>query len=314
MGDALQPVAGHVPVLLDEAVQGLNIHPDGCYVDGTFGRGGHSRAILRQLGPDGRLYGIDQDPRAVEAGRLLAREDQRFSMHHASFSELKALAEAWGVLGRVNGILLDLGVSSPQLDEADRGFSFMHDGPLDMRMNTTAGWTVAQWLNEADEREIARVLWEYGEEKQSRRIARAIVQQRQKKPIQTTGELAGLIESVMPKKRGNTGKHPATRSFQALRIHINDELGALTRGLEASVEVLAPGGRLAVISFHSLEDRMVKRFLRDRSQPRQVRKGLPPLTDHICFSRVGKAIRPGEREITANPRARSAVLRVGERL
>lgn len=314
MGEVPQPAAGHVPVLLAEAVRGLNIRPEGCYVDGTFGRGGHSRAILGQLGPNGRLYGIDQDPRAVEAGRVLEGEDERFTMHHASFSELKALAEAWGVLGRVDGILLDLGVSSPQLDEADRGFSFMHDGPLDMRMNTAAGWTVAQWLNEADEREIARVLWEYGEEKQSRRIARAIVQQRQRKPIQTTGELAGLIEAVMPKRRGKTGKHPATRSFQALRIHINDELGALTRGLEASVDVLASGGRLAVISFHSLEDRMVKRFLRDRSRPRQVRKGLPPLTDHICFAPTGKAIRPGEQEIAANPRARSAVLRVGERV
>ncbi len=314
MGTGTTAASGHVPVLLEEAVEALSIRPDGCYVDGTFGRGGHSRAILDRLGPEGRLYGVDQDPSAVETGRALAEEDERFTMQHASFSDLNTLAQAWGVLGRVDGILLDLGVSSPQLDEAERGFSFMHDGPLDMRMNTAAGWTVAQWLNEADEREIARVLWQYGEERQSRRIARAIVQQRAQKPIQTTGELAGLIESVMPKARGKTGKHPATRSFQALRIHINDELGALTRGLEASVEVLASGGRLAVISFHSLEDRMVKRFLRDRSRPRQVRKGLPPLTDHICFAPTGKAIRPGAQEIAANPRARSAVLRVGERL
>ncbi len=314
MGGEGQAATGHVPVLLHEAVEALNIVPEGVYVDGTFGRGGHSREILRRLGPEGRLFGVDQDPQAVEAGRALAGQDRRFHMQHASFADLAELVAAWGVAGRVNGILLDLGVSSPQLDEAERGFSFMHDGPLDMRMNTTTGRSAAQWLADAEEKEIARVLWEYGEEKQARRIARAIVEQRQEKPIQTTGELAALIERVMPRARGRRFKHPATRSFQALRIKVNDELGALKRGLEAGVDALVSGGRLAVISFHSLEDRLVKRFMRDLSRPRQVRKGLPPVTDHIRLKRVGKAVRAGEAELEANPRARSAVLRVGEKL
>jgi 16S rRNA (cytosine1402-N4)-methyltransferase len=306
-------VVPHVPVLKDEVLHFLAIRPDGCYVDGTFGRGGHSRAILGELGPAGRLLALDRDPAAVAAGAELAAADPRFRIVHSPFSALCTLLAAEGLGGRVDGILLDVGVSSPQLDDPSRGFGFRADGPLDMRMDPGSGVAAGDWLNTAGEAEIASVLWRYGEERASRRIARAIVVARAAAPLCTTGELAAVIAGVV---RGEPGRHPATRSFQAIRIHINRELDELEAALAAARAALAPGGRLCVISFHSLEDRIVKRFLRDHSRVDPALRHLPvvpgsALPDLTLLTT--RAVRPTEAEVARNPRARSAVLRAAEK-
>ncbi|MGB0253492.1 MAG: 16S rRNA (cytosine(1402)-N(4))-methyltransferase RsmH [Litorivicinaceae bacterium] len=302
----------HIPVLLHEALTALCIQHDGVYLDCTFGRGGHSRAILTELGANGRLIGFDRDPSAVAVARNLAQEDPRFEIVHTAFSELETALDSLAV-SRVHGILMDLGVSSPQLDEAERGFSFQADGPLDMRMDPTAGESAADWIARADADEIAHVLWVFGEERFSRRIARAIVEARQLTPIVTTTQLSQIVTSAQPKKDQN--KHPATRSFQGIRLYINGELTEVEQGLEAAMNRLEVGGRLAVISFHSLEDRLVKRALRDASRPP---KGDPrmPLPDSVAQPKlklVGKAIKASPDELRLNPRARSAVLRIAER-
>jgi 16S rRNA (cytosine1402-N4)-methyltransferase len=302
----------HRPVLLEAAVAALNLRADGCYVDGTYGRGGHAAAILAALGAHGRLIAFDKDPQAVAHARERFGADPRFQIEHASFSALQAVAEREGLVRRIDGLLLDLGVSSPQLDDAGRGFSFQHDGPLDMRMDCSRGQSAAQWLARADEDEIATVLRDYGEERFARRIARAIVAARLAQPLRTTAELAALVERASPSRERH--KHPATRSFQAIRIYINRELEDLQAGLRQALEVLAAGARLAVISFHSLEDRIVKRFLREAAQGERLPKGLP-VPDSARRPRmrlIGKPIQADAAEVALNPRARSAVLRVAE--
>lgn len=306
----MEAVDKHCSVLLNEAVEGLAVQPEGCYIDATFGRGGHSRAILQRLGDRGCLIAVDRDRRAFESGQGLAAEDQRFAIFHGSFA-----AQLPQLSGRqVNGILFDLGVSSPQLDDAVRGFSFMQDGPLDMRMDDEHGQTAEEWLNTAKEEEISRVLWGYGEERFARRIARAIVSRRQQHALKRTTELAGLIAAAMP--RHDKHKHPATRSFQAIRIFINAELDELRQALKDSVELLVAGGRLVVISFHSLEDRLVKQFIRDMSRGQRLPAGLPVQHEqsNAVLRPIGKAIFASSDEVAANPRARSAVMRVAEKL
>jgi 16S rRNA (cytosine1402-N4)-methyltransferase len=307
-------VAEHTPVLRDEVLAGLAIRPDGCYCDATFGRGGHTAAILDALGPHGRVVAIDRDPDAIRAGRRHFEGESRLTLVRGSFGPLEERVRTAGLEGELDGVLLDLGVSSPQLDEARRGFSFMQDGPLDMRMDNEAGQSAAQWLAKAGEREIADVLRELGEERFARRIARAIVSARTVAPITSTGRLAELIAAAVPTRE--PGKHPATRSFQAIRIHVNRELEQLETALPQAVRLLAPGGRLCVISFHSLEDRIVKRFIRREEQGDPVYAGLPNVPPHARprMKRVGGAIVAGDAEVAANPRARSAVLRVAERL
>ncbi|MGI9291860.1 MAG: 16S rRNA (cytosine(1402)-N(4))-methyltransferase RsmH [Gammaproteobacteria bacterium] len=304
----------HEPVLLDAVLEHLNLSAEGVYVDGTFGRGGHSRAMLERLGPEGSLVVIDRDPQAIEVAERLAAEDSRVTVIRGSFGEIGHCLEAHGLSGKVDGILVDLGVSSPQLDDAQRGFSFMRDGPLDMRMDPDAGLSAEGWLNTAAESEMARVIARFGEEPAARRIARAICKQREQERISRTRQLAELIESVIP-RRGK-GKHPATRTFQAVRMHINNELGELQSFLDAVVEVLSVGGRLCVISFHSLEDRMVKRFLRDHSRVDPALAGLPvvPESAQPDMRLIGKALQANAAEVEQNPRARSAVLRTGERV
>ena len=306
----------HLPVLLEESLEALRVRPDGCYVDGTFGRGGHSAAILAELGDTGRLIAFDKDPEAVAAARARFSADARFRIVHGSFTMLKQVVEEEDLKGRVDGILLDLGVSSPQLDNAARGFSFQSEGPLDMRMDTTRGESAADWLAHAEEAEITRVLFEFGEERFARRIARAIVARRQEAPLRSTRELAELVAEAVPTRE--RGKHPATRTFQALRILINKELEDLEQVLAQTLEVLAPGGRLAVISFHSLEDRLVKRFIRAHARPAPpppgLPRGLPWNPPPPVLREVGKARRAREEEVARNVRARSAVLRVAERL
>lgn len=302
----------HIPVLLHEALDALCIRSDGIYLDCTFGRGGHSRAILASLDEGGRLIGFDRDPSAVAAARDLAKKDSRFEIVHTAFSELESALDSIAI-ARVHGVLMDLGVSSPQLDQAERGFSFQVDGPLDMRMDPTSGQSAADWIARADTDEIADVLWVLGEERFSRRIARAIAEARKVEPIVTTAQLSKIVSDAQPKKDQN--KHPATRTFQAIRLHINEELSEVEQGLEAAVKRLEVGGRLAVISFHSLEDRLVKRALRDASRFPQ---GDPrmPLPDSVTKPRMrlmGKAIKASTGELRMNPRARSAVLRVAER-
>ena len=300
----------HIPVMLDEAVEGLAVREGGRYLDGTFGRGGHARAVLSRLGPEGRLLLMDRDPQAIATAQKEFAADPRVSIRHANFS---SMAEWDETAAGLDGVLLDLGVSSPQLDEAARGFSFMADAPLDMRMDTTQGESAADFLAHADEREIADVLWTFGEERFSRKIARAVVEHRTESPITRTGELAALIERVVGRRE--PGKHPATRSFQALRIRVNGELDALQRGLDAALERLNVGGRLSVISFHSLEDRAVKLFIRDHSGRVQgSRRGPPVATAPARLAAVGKAQFPSDAEQAANSRARSAVLRVAEKL
>ncbi len=304
----------HLSVLLQPSVEALNVRPAGIYIDGTFGRGGHSRLIMDRLGNDGRLIAIDRDPQAVAYAEQMFAGDARFEMVHSSFDRLSEVAEQSGVMGQVDGILLDLGVSSPQLDQAERGFSFGKDGPLDMRMDNSQGVSAADWLKRAESREIAEVLKIYGEERHAKRIARAIVEAREEAPIQTTGRLAEVVANANPSWEKN--KHPATRSFQAIRIHINGELEAIKTCLGQVLDVLALGGRLAVISFHSLEDRIVKRFMRDQARGDSFPPGVPVRQDQLQprLKLIGKAISPSEAEIEANPRARSAVLRVAERL
>lgn len=302
----------HHTVLLHEAVEALAVRPDGTYIDGTFGRGGHSRMILRRLGAQGRLVGFDKDAQAVQAARDMLASEPRFQMVHEGFEHLLDVARQMGLVGRVDGLLLDLGVSSPQLDQAGRGFSFMQDGPLDMRMDRSRGESAADWLAEADEQELARVIREYGEERFARRIARAIVDARARRPLRRTGELAALVERAVPRR--DPHKHPATRTFQAIRIHINRELEALRQCLHDALDVLARGARLVVISFHSLEDRLVKRFMRDQARGQRLPKGVPVRHEqtHARLRVLGKAIRPSESEVAANPRARSAIMRVAE--
>jgi 16S rRNA (cytosine1402-N4)-methyltransferase len=300
----------HIPVMLGEAVEGLAVQAGGRYLDGTFGRGGHARAVLSRLGPDGQLLLMDRDPTAIAAAQAEFAADPRVLIRHANFSTLGEWDETSAGL---DGVLLDLGVSSPQLDEAARGFSFMADAPLDMRMDTSQGESAADFLAHADEREIADVLWNYGEERHSRRIARAIVADRDATPFTRTGQLAALLERVVGRRE--PGKHPATRSFQALRIRVNGELDALQDGMNAALERLKVGGRLAVISFHSLEDRAVKLFIRDHSgRVQNSRRGPPVLAAPARLAAVGKAQFPSDAEIAANPRSRSAVLRVAEKL
>ncbi|MFQ5487255.1 MAG: 16S rRNA (cytosine(1402)-N(4))-methyltransferase RsmH [Gammaproteobacteria bacterium] len=304
----------HRPVMLAEVLEALAVTACGRYLDATFGRGGHAAAILERLGPEGRLLAMDKDPQAVQAARARFGSDPRFAMVHDSFAALESVVAGRGWSGRLNGVLLDLGVSSPQLDDPRRGFSFRNDGPLDMRMNPAVGESAAQWLAHASEGEIARVLRDYGEERYARRIARAIVRARQESPIVTTARLAALVAAANP--AWEQGKDPATRTFQALRIHINRELEELQSGLEQAVRVLAPGGRLVVISFHSLEDRIVKRFIRRAAQGEALPRRLPvtEAARGVTLRTVGKPRRPAAAEVAVNLRARSAVLRVAERL
>ncbi|PKM38093.1 MAG: 16S rRNA (cytosine(1402)-N(4))-methyltransferase [Gammaproteobacteria bacterium HGW-Gammaproteobacteria-10] len=306
----------HLPVLFSEALQALAIKTDGIYIDCTFGRGGHSRGILDRLGPSGRLLALDRDVDAIQSewAHEIA-SDKRFSLHHACFSSLQTIAEQENVQGRVDGLLMDLGVSSPQLDTPERGFSFLYDGPLDMRMDHCSGLSAAQWLTEVDERDLVQVLFEFGEERFARRIARAIVEQRQEQPLSTTRQLAELIVNSVPVREKH--KHPATRTFQAIRIAVNRELEELKSGLEQAVDVLKPGGRLVVISFHSLEDRIAKRFIRAESGAKYDPGRLPIMESEIkkgILRKVGKAIKAGGSEVAKNPRARSAIMRVAERL
>ncbi len=299
----------HIPVLLHETLAALDVHAAGRYLDGTFGRGGHAAAILERLDADGRLLLMDRDPAAIAVARARYANDARVQIRHGSFAALDQWPEA---LQGLDGVLLDLGVSSPQLDEAARGFSFMADGPLDMRMDPQQGESAADFLARADASTIADVLWRYGEERMSRRIAAAIVARREHEPLHGTLQLAELIATVIGGRR-ERGKHPATRSFQALRLHINSELDALQQGLEAATRCLRPGGRLAVISFHSLEDRIVKQYLRG-PLPQRVPRGLPaPLPVPAPLRVLGRKQFAGAAEVAANPRARSAVLRVAER-
>tara|TARA_R110002096_G_scaffold318309_1_gene512679 strand:- start:3570 stop:4505 length:936 start_codon:yes stop_codon:yes gene_type:complete len=305
----------HKPVLLDEAIEGLIRQTDGVYIDGTFGRGGHSGSILQVLSPQGRLLAIDKDMDAVNSPQAQALlKDERFELAHSSFAQMEQLAQERHWDGAVDGILLDLGVSSPQLDVAERGFSFMKDGPLDMRMDSTQGESAAQWLSHVEEGELVKVLRVYGEEKFARKIAAEIVLQRKETAIETTAQLAALIANVV--KSREPGKHPATRSFQAIRIKINKELDDLEQALASSLSMLKQGGRLAVISFHSLEDRIVKRFIREQSRGEIVPRHLPMPLDakKPVLKVVGKAIKASANEVAGNVRSRSAVLRIAEKL
>lgn len=305
--------AAHRSVLLDEAVEALRIKADGIYVDATYGRGGHSKKILQRLGDQGRLLVLDRDPTAIAAARRDLENDTRVIIRKGPFSMLESVVKEEELEGKIDGVLFDLGVSSPQLDTADRGFSFQADGPLDMRMDSDGGTTAAEWLAGVDEKTLVRVLKVYGEERFAKRIARAILKVRDIEPITTTGQLAAIISDAVPTRE--QGKHPATRSFQAIRIYINDELGEIERTLPQAIDLLAPGGRLAVISFHSLEDRIVKNFMRDLSRGDPFPVDLPVTQDQIrpLMKTVGKKIKPSAEEIDSNPRARSAVLRVAER-
>ncbi len=304
----------HVPVLLGPVLKGLDIRAGGCYVDGTFGRGGHSSAILERLNADGRLIAFDRDPQAVAAAPDTLSKDPRFELIRGNYAELAARIDERGLTGRVDGLLLDLGVSSPQLDEARRGFSFLRDGPLDMRMDPDAGIPASQWLDQVQEQELKRVLFRYGEERNAARIARAIVGAREERAIETTGQLAAIVEAAAPGH--GQKKHPATKTFQAIRIFINRELEQLEAVLEQSLGVLATGGRLCVISFHSLEDRIVKRFMREASREPEPYRGMPsiPAEFRPKLRTVGKAIVATAEEVAANVRARSARLRIAERI
>ncbi|QQZ28192.1 16S rRNA (cytosine(1402)-N(4))-methyltransferase RsmH [Thiothrix subterranea] len=306
-------VLKHDTVLLQEAVQALNVQESGTYVDGTYGRGGHSALILESLGASGRLIVIDKDPVAIEHARQRYAADARVFVWHGSFRDFPQALLAAGITDKIQGILLDLGVSSPQLDDAERGFSFMREGQLDMRMDITSGESAAQWLNRADEAQIADVLWRYGEERFSRQIAKEILRTRVNTPLETTTQLADLIASVVRKRE--PGKNPATRSFQAIRIKVNQELDDVEACLQQALESLASAGRLVVISFHSLEDRIVKHFLRDASSVPNLPKGLPVMPTFIQppMKLIGKAVRASEEEVEGNVRARSAIMRIGER-
>lgn len=305
----------HLPVLFNEALRELAIKPDGIYIDCTFGRGGHSKGILQQLGQDGKLLALDRDLDAIQSDIAQElREDTRFQLEHCCFSELQNIVEQRGWSGKVDGILMDFGVSSPQLDNAARGFSFMNDGPLDMRMDSSSGLSAAEWLAKVPEQELVQVLFDYGEERFARRIAHAVVTQRLENTLQTTKQFADLVTEAIPFKEKH--KHPATRSFQAVRIAVNSELDEIQIVLQQAVNVLAVGGRLAVISFHSLEDRIVKRFIRDESRGKYNPSKLPMQSSELAAIRLikrGKTIKAGAEELAKNPRARSAVMRVAER-
>ncbi len=304
----------HVPVLKGPVLEGLNIRPDGCYVDGTFGRGGHSTAIAEILGSEGRLIALDRDPEAIAAAPTALTDDPRFEIVRGEIAELKKIALDRNLLGKVDGLLLDLGVSSPQLDQAGRGFSFMRGGPLDMRMDPQSGISAADWLADVDEKTLKKVLFKYADEKFAGPIARAIVTARSHEAIVRTEQLAEVVSAAAPRRQRR--KHPATKTFQAIRMQINDELGQLESALAASVDLLRPGGRLCVISFHSIEDRMVKRFMRNASREPEQYRGLPsiPAESKPTFKLIGKAISATAEEIAANVRARSAHLRIAERL
>ncbi|HWM29531.1 MAG TPA: 16S rRNA (cytosine(1402)-N(4))-methyltransferase RsmH [Woeseiaceae bacterium] len=304
----------HTPVLLGPVMLGLELKPGGLYMDGTFGRGGHSREILKRLGSAGRLVAIDRDPQAVAAVDPLLERDPRFGIVKGEIANIRQIAAERSLIGKLDGLLLDLGVSSPQLDDPERGFSFRGDGMLDMRMDPTSGQSAAEWLATVGEKELRKVLSGLGEERFAGRIAKAIVAARAAKPIRRTSELADIVAAAVP-VRGQH-KHPATKTFQAIRIRINDELRQLEQALEASGGLLAPGGRLCVISFHSLEDRRVKRFMRNASREAEAYRGLPsiPEDQRATFRLIGKAQKASDDEVSANPRARSARLRIAERV
>jgi 16S rRNA (cytosine1402-N4)-methyltransferase len=310
-------MSAHITVLPDQAVEALAIKPSGIYVDGTFGRGGHSRLILRQLGNDGRLVAFDMDPAAVAMGKVI--EDRRFCIIHASFSRIREVLRQSGV-NRIDGVLLDLGISSPQLEEACRGFSFRTDGPLDMRMDPGEGDSAAEWLKTVSEAQLEEVIKNYGEERFAKQIARAIVEARARQPLVTTHQLASIVAAAIPARKREKKQNPATRTFQAIRIYLNQELEKLSLALPQCVEMLNAGGRLVAISFHSLEDRIVKRFMRESARRDVLPRKLPlrlqevQLLSRPTLRLVGRAIRPDEAEITGNPRARSAVMRVAERI
>ena len=307
-------MAEHTTVLLHEAVDALVVDPDGFYVDGTFGRGGHTSEILDRLSSRGRVMAIDKDPQAIAAGRERFAGESRLEIVHCSFADLAKLIEQRDLTGKLTGVLVDLGVSSPQLDQAERGFSFLRDGPLDMRMDTSSGQSAAQWIANASEQEIADVIYQYGEERHSRRMARAVVKEREKAPITRTVQLAEILKAAHP--AWERGKHPATKAFQAIRIFINRELDDLQLLLEQALEALVVGGRLVVISFHSLEDRMVKRFIREQERGKQLPKNLPimDVQRDVRMRKVGKAIKPTGGEVDDNLRSRSAVMRVAEKV
>lgn len=298
----------HAPVMLEEVIEALQIQPQGVYLDGTFGRGGHAREVLKRLDERGRLLLMDRDPTAIAHAQQEFGKDERVRIRQANFAEMAD----WSEVGKaLDGVFLDLGVSSPQLDDASRGFSFQADGPLDMRMDPGSGRSAAEWLAAADESEIADVLWRYGEERLSRRIAKVIVEKRAEQPLETTTQLAELVAKAIGYRERN--KHPATRTFQALRIHLNDELGALETGLAAALERLKPGGRLVVISFHSLEDRVVKHFMRGQASRPINRRNLPPVEMMPSPLHALAKQFAGAAELKVNPRSRSAVLRVAEK-
>ncbi len=304
----------HVPVLLGPVLEGLAIKQDGNYVDGTFGRGGHSRAILERLNTEGRLIAIDRDPQAIASAAPSLASDQRVTFIRGEIANLATCLEERGIKGQVDGLLFDLGVSSPQLDEAERGFSFLRDGPLDMRMDPDSGVSAADWLQSVEEATLKRTIFKYGEDRDAPRIARAIVNARDNDKIRTTLQLADIVASVVPAHTRK--KHPATKTFQAIRIFINDELGQIETALQQSIEVLKSGGRLCVISFHSLEDRIVKRFMRDASRESEQYRGMPdvPAEFRPKMKLIGKAITANVEELADNVRARSARLRVAERV
>ena len=306
--------SSHETVLMQEAIDALSIKGDGIYVDATFGRGGHSLQLLKQLGENGRLIVFDKDPDAIATAHQLQQEDARVEVVHAAFGEIEAQLAAMGITEGVDGILFDLGVSSPQLDKAERGFSFLLDGPLDMRMNPMVGRSAREWINSAEEHEIADVLYQYGEERHSRRMARRVILERAEKPITTTAELAEIIKEANP--AWERDKHPATRAFQGIRIFINDELGELERGLDQALRMLKVGGRLVAISFHSLEDRMVKKFIALQTKGDNFPRNLPVSQDQMnpTLKSIGKRIKASASEIGRNPRARSAVMRVAEKI
>jgi 16S rRNA (cytosine1402-N4)-methyltransferase len=309
----MKPSETHIPVLIREALDALNIRPGGIYIDATLGRAGHARAIAERMGVDGRLIGVDRDPQAVALGRELFKDDARVQVIHGEFSRLADLLRESTDVVKVDGVLMDLGVSSPQLDQAERGFSFMRDGELDMRMDPSRGESAADWLAHVDEAALVRVLFEFGEEKFARRIARAIVTTRDDTKIENTLQLAAIIAQATPKK--DKHKHPATRSFQAIRLHVNQELSEISEALPQAVDLLNEGGRLAVISFHSLEDRIVKRFIRSLSTPNLPPKNIPVKADAYLtpLNAIGRAIKPSKQEISDNPRSRSSVLRIAQR-
>jgi len=303
----------HFTVLLHETVEGCVVDPDGIYVDGTFGRGGHSELLLSKLSENGRLYGIDKDPLAIETGKALELKDSRFKIINASFAELQEQLQERGI-EKIDGLLLDLGVSSPQLDDAERGFSFMRDGPLDMRMDPTSGVSAEEWIAKVSVEELSRVMKEYGEERFAWRMANAVIREREIQHINRTVQLAEILKEANPAWEKH--KHPATRAFQGIRIHLNNELSDLEKILDQSVDVLKVGGRLSVISFHSLEDRMVKRFIRRQEQGRPIPRGMPILDTDLgkTMIKMSKAIKPKANEVAGNRRARSAVLRIAERI